>query len=56
VQHAPQYPNIGLGSDLQLLDWLERVTFPAEAKFEDLVYAKSVYEQVICRTLSAGVS
>ena len=25
--HAPQYPNAGLGMDLELLDWLDKYTF-----------------------------
>ena len=55
TQHAPQYPNNGLGGSLQLLDWLDQVTFPEEKKHWDLEYAKGVYEQVVRRTLDAGV-
>lgn len=29
--HAPQYPMLGMGMDLQLLDWLNTYTFPTEA-------------------------
>lgn len=41
--HAPQYRNIGLGMDRELLDWLEELTFPEEARFEDAAYAEAVY-------------
>lgn len=41
--HAPQYRNIGLGMDRELLDWLEALTFPEEARFEDPAYADGVY-------------
>lgn len=41
--HAPQYPFRGLGMDLELLDWLKIHTFPEEAKYGDLEYAKSAY-------------
>lgn len=41
--HAPQYRNIGLGMDRELLDWLEELTFPEEARFEDAAYAETVY-------------
>ncbi|KAF5211660.1 hypothetical protein E0198_001200 [Clavispora lusitaniae] len=33
--HAPQYPNIGIGSELPLLKWLEKHTFPLETQFTD---------------------
>ena len=38
--HAPQYSFRGLGMDMELLDWLETNTFPEEAKYKDLEYAK----------------
>ncbi len=45
--HAPQFPNIGLGLDKELLPWLEDYTFPTEAKFKDPAYAKDVYSAVV---------
>ena len=42
--HAPQYNYRGTGMDLELLDWLERYTFPEEAKYKDIDYAKKGYE------------
>lgn len=56
VQHAPQYPNLGLGQEYELLDWLQQLTFPREAKFTDLEYAEKVYDEVVRRNLNAGVS
>lgn len=44
--HAPQFPNLGLGLDKELLPWLEDYTFPEEAKYFDLDYAESVYTRV----------
>lgn len=41
--HAPQYGFRGLGMDLELLDWLNTHTFPEEAKYADLEYAKKGY-------------
>jgi guanine deaminase len=55
-QHAPQYPNNGLGHSLQLLDWLRELTFPLEQKFSDETFARGVYERVVARNLGAGVS
>ena len=31
--HAPQYRNLGLALDLELLPWLDNYTFPEESKF-----------------------
>lgn len=41
--HAPQFAFRGLGMDLELLDWLNTNTFPEEAKYADLDYAKKAY-------------
>lgn len=41
--HAPQYSFRGLGMDLELLDWLNQRTFPEEARYSDLDYAKKAY-------------
>lgn len=45
--HAPQFPNKGLGLDKELLPWLEEYTFPEEAKYSNLDYAKKVYSRVV---------
>ena len=42
--HAPQYPNAGLGLDLELLQWLDTYTFPEESKYKDMDYAKKAYQ------------
>ena len=41
--HAPQYAFRGLCMDLELMDWLNRYTFPEEEKYEDLEYAERAY-------------
>lgn len=41
--HAPQYTFRGIGMDKELLEWLNEYTFPEEAKFADLEYAKGAY-------------
>lgn len=45
--HAPQYTFRGLGMDLELLDWLNRYTFPEEAKYGDIAYARKAYESFV---------
>lgn len=42
--HAPQYAFVGLGMDLELIEWLDKNTFPEEAKYKDIVYASKAYE------------
>ena len=44
--HAPQYPMLGMGMDLPLLDWLNTYTFPTEARFADVDYARRVYRRL----------
>ena len=41
--HAPQFAFRGLGMDLELLEWLETRTFPEEAAYGDLDYARRAY-------------
>ena len=43
--HAPQYPMLGMGMDLPLLDWLNTYTFKTEARFADTDYARRVYRR-----------
>lgn len=45
--HAPQFANLGLGLDKELMPWLEAYTFPEEAKYSDITYAKQVYSALI---------
>ncbi|OON99010.1 MAG: guanine deaminase [Epulopiscium sp. Nele67-Bin004] len=42
--HAPQYEFRATGMDCELLEWLDKYTFPAESKYEDVEYAKLSYE------------
>ena len=41
--HAPQFAFRGTSMDLELMDWLNRYTFPEEEKYENLEYAKKAY-------------
>ena len=45
--HAPQYSFCGCNVGLPLLDWLNKYTFPTEAKFKDNTFAKKVYSKVV---------
>ncbi|RLV92519.1 hypothetical protein JA1_003125 [Spathaspora sp. JA1] len=61
--HASQFPNIGIGLDTPLLDWLNNYTFALENQFTDLnsnrrklEFANLVYSKVISRTLNNGTT
>ena len=41
--HAPQYAFRGMNMDAELMEWLNTETFPEEAKYGDLSYAKKAY-------------
>jgi len=45
--HAPQYRNMGLALDLELLPWLNTYTFPEEAKYADPNYARRLYRRFV---------
>lgn len=45
--HAPQYANIGIGYDKELLPWLKTYTFPEESRFLDIKYAEKIYSKFI---------
>jgi len=65
--HAPQYENLGLGLDKELLEWLQNTTIPTEMTFKcdypssnsfhskhDLVQSK--YDSMIKRYLKMGTT
>lgn len=45
--HAPQYRNMGLAMDLELLPWLNTYTFPEEMRFADKQYAERIYRRFV---------
>lgn len=54
--HAPQYPMLGMGMDLPLIDWLSAYTYPVEARFADLDYARRVYRQLARELIEGGTT
>ena len=54
--HAPQYPNVGMGMDLPLLDWLKTYTFKTEAYFSNLEYARRVYKKLAKDLIDYGTT
>ncbi|KAF9448012.1 Metallo-dependent hydrolase [Macrolepiota fuliginosa MF-IS2] len=54
--HAAQFPNLGVGGQYELLDWLNKVTFPKEAQFKDAEFAREAYRDVVRRSLDYGTT
>lgn len=54
--HAPQYPMLGMGMDLPLLDWLNTYTFPVEARFADPDYARRTYRRLASDLITNGTT
>lgn len=42
--HAPQYAYCGTGMDFELMEWLDKVAFPEEARYSDAAYASKAYD------------
>lgn len=54
--HAPQYAMLGMGMDLLLLDWLNKYTFPTEAKFKDTELARKIYHDLAINLVKNGTT
>ena len=54
--HAPQYPMLGMGMDLPLLDWLNTYTFRTESRFSDPDYARMHYRSLAERLVGYGTT
>ena len=42
--HAPQYQFRGLGMDMELLPWLQNITYPEEGRYKNRRYAERAYD------------
>ncbi|KAL6253307.1 hypothetical protein RBB50_001030 [Rhinocladiella similis] len=54
--HAPQWGQRGLGGGLHILDWLDEITFPNEAKFRDAEHARNIYSSCVDGFIKQGVT
>ncbi len=54
--HAPQWPQIGTALHLPLYDWLQQCTFPLEARYHDLDFARQNYESLVDNLLANGTT
>lgn len=54
--HAPQFPQLGKNLHLPLEDWLQKCTFPLEARYADLAFAETVYRQLVTTLIANGTT
>ena len=54
--HLPQVPNAGIGYALDLLTWLDRVTFPTEQSWSDPAVAESLSPAIFEAFARAGTT
>lgn len=54
--HAPQYPQLGSALDVPLEVWLHKYTFPLEARFADLAFARRAYGLLVDDLLANGTT
>jgi guanine deaminase len=54
--HAPQYPQLGKALNVPLEVWLRRFTFPLEARYADLAFARRTYEVLVGDLLANGTT
>lgn len=54
--HAPQFAMLGMGMDLELIEWLNKYTFKTEARFADTAYARRVYRMFADTLIKKGTT
>ena len=54
--HAPQYKFTGTGTDVPLMEWLQKYTFPTESSYKDLNAAAHRYDLLVKRFLANGTT
>ncbi|MEI6875429.1 MAG: guanine deaminase [Spirochaetota bacterium] len=54
--HASQYPQLGQALDVPLEEWLYKYTFPLEARYADLAFARRTYSLLVDDLISIGTT
>lgn len=54
--HAPQYHNMGMAMNLELLPWLQTYVFPEERRYADPAYARVMYRHFVNEMLLQGTT
>jgi guanine deaminase len=54
--HAPQYPQLGSALDVPLEVWLQKYTFPLEARYADAAFASRSYRLLVDDLIANGTT
>ncbi|GAA0705007.1 amidohydrolase family protein [Paraclostridium ghonii] len=54
--HAPQFKNLGMAMDKELIPWLNNYTFPEEGKYKEIEYADKIYKRFIKEVWKHGTT
>ncbi|MGL6107322.1 guanine deaminase [Romboutsia sp.] len=54
--HAPQFRNVGIAMDKELIPWLNDYTFPEESKYESIEYGEKMYSRFIHEIYKNGTT
>ncbi len=54
--HGPQFRNIGIAMDMELLPWLNNYTFPEESKYKDVNYGEKMYSRFVKEVYKNGTT
>lgn len=54
--HAPQFRNLGIAMDKELLPWLNDYTFPEESKYVDVNYGEKMYSRFVNEIYKNGTT
>ncbi|NKN39760.1 guanine deaminase [Agrobacterium sp. a22-2] len=54
--HAPQYPQLGSALDVPLEVWLQKYTFPLEARYQDTAFARHAYGLLVEDLIANGTT
>ncbi|POF30849.1 guanine deaminase [Roseibium marinum] len=54
--HAPQYPQLGNALDVPLEVWLQKYTFPLEARYADTAFARRAYTVLVDDLVASGTT
>lgn len=54
--HAPQFRNLGMAMDKELIPWLNYYIFPEESKYADIKYADKMYKKFVKEVWKKGTT
>ena len=55
IAHCDAHTVTTSGQQYELLDWLQQITFPMEARFVDVDFARRAYRHIVKRVINSGV-